>query len=380
MITKLNLGNFKCFKSAKINIAPLTVLAGINSMGKSTVIESILLLRQSWLKEPNMNTFRLFLNNQYLRLGTGADIVCDYSELDIITIEILDNKKNLVGQWSSNRFKPSSVLQRIPLGAFGGKNHIDDSQNFSSNIFSYNDGKYIDFSYISADRLGPRSRFEIPDESTEINHEIGCKGEYAAYYLASMMNKNIPLREMAKENEPNTIGWQVNKWMSYISPGFKVHTLVQRDMDAVQLSYSADEGAKDRRSANVGFGLTYTLPIVIALLTVNKGGILLLENPEAHLHPKAQTMIGTLIALAVENGAQVILETHSDHIINGIRVAIKEGRMTADKLLIDFFSKSDATDDSTPCITEIYADKNGKLNDWPKDFLSEWEDNLFKLL
>lgn len=380
MITQLSLKNFKCFKSSDIKIAPLTVLAGINSVGKSTVIESMLLLRESKMKSESRDIplFNLRLNNQYMHLGTGMDVLCDFSDNDEIGIQLYDTYNTEMvfdGAWLVGRDNPSSVLEPIDIHQRKEEMGIFEK----SALFAKNNHQYIDFSFISADRLGPRSRFEVPDESVEINHNIGNKGEYAAFYFDYMHSKKIPIAEIAESEEANDIGSQVNKWMGHISPGYKIHTHVERDMDAVQLSYVKKNGAKDRRSSNVGFGLTYTFPIVIALLTVRRGGLVLLENPEAHLHPKAQSMIGDLIARVVQNGVQVILETHSDHIINGIRVAIKEKRLVSDKLLINFFSEPQENV-SDPVVTEIHANNEGKLNEWPQDFMSEWEDNLFKLI
>lgn len=385
MIREIGLKNFKCFKSIKVKLAPLTVLSGINSMGKSTVMEALILLRDSGLKinpfatnAKKIPSFSLYLNNEHMRLGNGIDVLCDSSDKDLISISIADENSCLTESWEVDRNNPSSVLKPAELP------HLKESSwNFYRNsvLFSKNDKDYIDFAYIAADRLGPRSRFDIPDENTEMNHNIGSKGEYAAFYFDSMQDKILPIPELAEtQEEAKTVGTQVNKWMNYISPGFRIRTSVQSDMDAVQLGYEDRSGAKARRSINVGFGLTYTFPIVLALLTVRKGGMVLLENPEAHLHPKAQTMIGTLIAKIVENGAQVILETHSDHIINGIRVAVKDKQLHPEKTIINFFSESQIPDDLTPAVTEIKMDENGKLDQWPENFLSEWEDNLFKLL
>lgn len=383
MITRLSLTNFKCFKSSNIKIAPLTVLAGINSVGKSTVIESMLLLRESQKRSenPDIPAFNLRLNNQYMHLGTDRDVLCDFSDNSEIRIKLYDTsgkERMFDGAWSTKvneKSEPSSILQPIYMPQRKGDVEIF----FRSALFAKNSSQYIDFSFISADRLGPRSRFEVPDESVEMNHNIGSKGEYAAFYFYHMSGQKMPLTGMADSGETKNIGFQVTKWMGYISPGYQIHAKVERDMDAALLSYAQNNGAKDRRSANVGFGLTYTFPIVLALLTVSSGGLVILENPEAHLHPKAQSMIGELIARAVQNGAQVILETHSDHIINGIRVAIKEKRLDSHKLLINFFSEP-SKDISDPVITEIHADNEGKLSEWPQDFMSEWEENLFKLI
>lgn len=82
-------------------------------------------------------------------------------------------------------------------------------------------------------------------------------------------------------------------------------------------------GADYFTAQNVGFGISYVLPIVLALVKAKKGELIILENPEAHLHPRGQRKMGELIARAAQGGVQVIVETHSDHILNGIRFVCK---------------------------------------------------------
>lgn len=106
MITRLSLTNFKCFKSSDIKIAPLTVLAGINSVGKSTVIESMLLLRESQKRSENQEipAFNLRLNNQYMHLGTDRDVLCDFSDNSVIGIQLYDTsdkERMFDGAWSA---------------------------------------------------------------------------------------------------------------------------------------------------------------------------------------------------------------------------------------------------------------------------------------
>lgn len=77
---------------------------------------------------------------------------------------------------------------------------------------------------------------------------------------------------------------------------------------------------------NVGFGISYSLHVITAILKAKDGDLIIIENPESHVHPRGQAELGKLIALAAINNIQIIIETHSDHIINGIRVAVKENK------------------------------------------------------
>ena len=89
-----------------------------------------------------------------------------------------------------------------------------------------------------------------------------------------------------------------------------------------------------RRPTNVGFGLGYALPIVVACLIAKPGALLLLENPEAHVHPQGQSAMARLSCAAASAGAQVIVETHSDHILNGVRLMVKRGQIPADDVIL----------------------------------------------
>ena len=107
------------------------------------------------------------------------------------------------------------------------------------------------------------------------------------------------------------------------------------------------------------------------------GGILVVENPEAHLHPGAQSRLARfLIRQAVSNGYQLIIESHSDHVVNGLRIAAKEGEIKSSQCLIDYFySEGDAT-----AVRAITCDKNGTLSEYPDDFMDEWTLQLLKLV
>lgn len=131
-----------------------------------------------------------------------------------------------------------------------------------------------------------------------------------------------------------------------------------------------------RRPTNVGFGLTYALPIVVACLTAGPGSLILLENPEAHLHPRGQSRMASLIAAAASAGAQLVVETHSDHVLDGTRLAVKQGRLAASDTAVHFFRGNGAgVEIITPTVAE-----DGSLSEWPEGFFDESENTLDQLL
>jgi predicted ATPase len=101
---------------------------------------------------------------------------------------------------------------------------------------------------------------------------------------------------------------------------------------------------------------------------LERGMLLLIENPEAHLHPRGQTMLGKLIALGAKCGLQLVIETQSDHLMDGIRLAVKNGDLHTDQVAFHYLSVT------TEGETQIESPKlhaNGKLEYWPKGFFDQ---------
>ena len=185
------------------------------------------------------------------------------------------------------------------------------------------------------------------------------------------------------EASSTTLLEQVNAWMSEISPGVQINTKYVPEIDQVILDYNFTLGfGKTRayKSKNVGFGITYVLPVLLSLLTAEKGKIIVIENPESHIHPQGQAKLVKLIALATSTGAQIFIETHSDHILNGIRVEVKEKNIAKGDVNVLYFDKETTDSEQYSKVTPMRVDENGELSDYPKGFLDEWSNQLLKLL
>ena len=182
----------------------------------------------------------------------------------------------------------------------------------------------------------------------------------------------------------NILLHQVDAWLSEISPGTKLNTTNIPGTDLVLLDFQFEtirDYTNRFRPVNVGFGLSYVLPVIVALLTAEKDKLIIIENPEAHLHPRGQAEMGKLIALAAEAGAQLIIETHSDHLLNGIRVAVKEKIMSEQNVALFYFNRMNTEGgEQYSQVTSIKIDRNGEFSEYPKDFMDEWSNQLYKLI
>ena len=167
------------------------------------------------------------------------------------------------------------------------------------------------------------------------HRELGASGEFTAHYLNVYGAEPVEHPNLVRnEASSKSLLAQTEAWLGDISPGVQLSVAEHKDMDLVSLSVSFAVAGQVRsdpyRPTNVGFGLTNVLPVIVALLSARSGDIVIVES-EAHLHPKGQGRIGRMLALAAEAGVQVVVETHSDHILNGIRVAAKLGEIGAEK-------------------------------------------------
>ncbi|MXZ19225.1 MAG: DUF3696 domain-containing protein [Caldilineaceae bacterium SB0665_bin_25] len=234
--------------------------------------------------------------------------------------------------------------------------------------------------------MGPRTSFEMADFMVRELRQMGTKGQFSVHFLHQNSSRKVLNSMHHPLGRSSALVDQVNAWMGEVSPGAVVQVEDYEEMDRMRLAFGfqrADTAGVPRpfRSTNVGFGLTYTLPVLVALLSSPASALVLLENPEAHVHPRGQSQVGELIARAAAAGVQVIVETHSDHILNGVRVAVKRGLINPKDVALQFFTRP-AYDSESSGIEVISPriDQDGRLDSWPEGFFDEHSKNLRNLL
>jgi predicted ATPase len=158
-----------------------------------------------------------------------------------------------------------------------------------------------------------------------------------------------------------------------ISPG------VRFNMDKVPGQEAHTATYNENLPTNVGFGLSYTLPIIVAVLlgVTEKNSIVLLENPEAHIHAKGQTALADLICRAADAGAQIVVETHSDHVFDGVRIYAKEHEGFSKEVNMAWFRLND---EETTEIEYPMLQDDGSLDRWPDDMFTQFMNNAERLL
>ena len=171
----------------------------------------------------------------------------------------------------------------------------------------------------------------------------------------------------------------LDHWLQQVTPGVHLELEAVREADAIIAGFTfdrlSDVKSRRHRTTNVGFGLSYTLPVLAALLSPI-GTLCLIENPEAHLHPRGQTKLADLAVRAALTGVQVIVETHSDHFVDGIRIAVRNGLIAPDYAAFHYFER----DADRMIVSSPRLDADGRLSSWPTGFFDQHEENMAKLI
>ena len=365
MIKQIEIKNFKSIKKADVNVSNLNLLMGLNGMGKSSFIQTLLLLMQSDKLEEGV----IDLNGILAQIGQGRDALYQYAEEEKIVFELtFDGQPKYSWRFGYQKDKEKLTAEH----------------GYSKDQMSFFRKKTSPFQYIPANRIGPMDIYEASSVVVSDKKQLGLLGEYAAYYINVFGQEQIVHEQLrhSKASSTNLLS-QINTWMKEISPGVSINTKYVPEVNKVILDYQFDlqnDKTNSFRPKNVGFGISYVLPIVLALLTAEEGKIIIIENPESHIHPRGQAELGKLISLAASIGAQLFIETHSDHILNGIRVAVKDNWVDKLKVNVMYFEKTTNEKEQFTKITQILVDRNGTLSEYPKDFLDEWSNQISQLI
>lgn len=362
MIEKITLSNFKLFKNKTEfpQLKLINLLTGVNGRGKSTFLQSMLLIKQSLLISTDVK--KLFLNGEYVSLGNSFDVKNhEISREEPVELSFVNsgNEITLSYQISEEDNQTLELQKYVNITRAG----LDRVQ------------------YVSAERIGPRLSYE----KSSMDKVVGAKGEFAVDVLSraiknskvvseNFINREAILFSLDKDDIDRGVGEQVEFWMTEMfgHTQVEVQSIEEANVDVMSICAL---NTHDSKPTNVGFGYSYAFPILVSGLTATAGDILIVENPEAHLHPSAQSVISKFLAFVAKEGVQVFVESHSEHILNALRVLVKLEMIGNDDINVMFFDK-----DNPNYYQSIAIDKKGKVKDWPDGFFDQAEKDLNILL
>ena len=372
MLSEVELRLFKCFQHLRLPLCPLTVLSGLNASGKSSVIQALVLLHQTM--HGNEWSTRLILNGSGVQLGTVRDVSDEvYGRRGAFEIGVTDDDVSY--RWAFNG-EPEDMSAEVTSVSVAGQasgnpktlRHLLPSTEVESAPSLTN--RLRNLAYITAERVGPREVYQLEDQRAAA--AVGPRGEHAVSLLYSGRDEQA-LPGLTLEGTPRIRLNQVIARMGTFFPGFGMSVRQVQNANYVTLGLRTSDETEHHRPIHTGFGVTQTLPIVVAALFAGEGDILLIENPEVHLHPKGQALMGQFLAEAANARVQVIVETHSDHILNGVRRSVKAGGVSADDVAIHFF-RPRAEGESQVISPQI--DQFGGIDAWPEGFFDQFDKDM----
>lgn len=378
MISKIEIDNFKCLRNLNVDLGTINLLTGANGRGKSSCLQTLLLLSQTW----RSGQYRLLTpNGEWKTLGNYDDIHNAYHKDEPITIklytdEVKENSFEL--QYSKNTEKESlgvlssfvvdgNVVVNVEdeeMGELSDDNSEDNVQG--KTLSSVNDFAALTqlrrLHYISADRKAAQYKERIDQTTVQLRPD----GSNVLNVLGQQDDKML-------EN--------VETLLSEIFSGAML-ALQKTDTDITLLLNSVSNGNL-YRPENVGYGYGYVLQVILACSMAKKGEIVIIENPEAHLHPSAQSkLMAVLIRESMERHFQLFVETHSDHVVNAALLAVKreDSSCTNEDVEMLFFSERKDEDGHTEVKAQnLSITRKGRITNPPRMFCDQYAMDLREL-
>lgn len=390
MISELFLDNFKLYgkETRFTGLKSVNLLTGVNGRGKSSALQPLLLFKQTLLR--SRSSRQIFLSGSYVDLGNASDVKhVDASVTKPIRIGFKEREENYVytlGIASDNN--QSLEIQRFEsLGKSRWSVDVNDTTLIQDlvPVHGQNSKLILPFQnlvYISAERIGPKLSFTPSSDEW-----IDKRGEHTIQLLYERQYDSVDERiiegmsdifpDFDEEDFSPMVNDVLNFWMTKMfgTAAATVSYIETANIYTLGISTEQKGGKAVFKPTNVGFGYSYALPILIAGLTARKDTILIVENPESHLHPSAQSMITKFLGLVANCGVQVFVETHSEHILNALRVMVVQRSMKARDINVMYFDSQ-----LEDYFETIAIEENGKMDHWPANFFDQAEKDLNVLL
>lgn len=350
MIKRLVVDNFKSIEHIELPCANLNLFVGTNSSGKSSILQALLLFAQ------NANSLR-GLSGEFVSLGSYDESKCIYSSKRDIEITI-ENVEGNAAKMQCGRLEKGYVLRATP----------DDFKEIVADSF---DSEHRKIQYLSCHRIGPQNLYKKNMNMTDL---IGTDGAFAMSYLNA--HGSDPLdKEICRNTMDFTLLGQVNWWLKYIVD-VEIETEEILGADMIKTSYSTAGGIRVRPQ-NIGSGISYLISVIITCFAAPHDSIIVIENPEIHLHPTAQSRVCDFLYFISKCNRQLFIETHSDHIFNGFRAGIATGEVAPEAVNTYFVSLND---EYTTDVELVKFGRFGRIENQRKDLFDQFDIDMNKMI
>ncbi len=409
-IAEIQVAGFKSISDEqRIEIRPLTILAGANSSGKSSMMQPLLLLKQTLevpydpgplhLNGPNVKFSQA---DQLLsrigkrhpsgsfhvgvRLNTGEDgFLASFGkehragfQIERIEISWSGRTEAFWPDMSHTEIVKTGITKGMelskltPEGYSQGQLKVMRDRCFVGPVWEAKGPNGTDFRH--GLRPGPRWEEIIP----QIIHVPGLRGNPERTWPVAAVGPTYPgtfdkytasvVLQWMDEGAANLAALNADLRELKLTSGVsakrlydvRVELYVGRLPDALP-----DRPENQVNIADVGLGVSQTLPVLVALRAAKPPCLVYVEQPETHLHPRAQFALAQVLASAAKRGVRVVVETHSSILLLGVQTLVAEGRLDPDKVKLHWFEREK---DGHTIIHHGDLDEAGRFGDWPVDF------------
>lgn len=325
MINSIHIENYKCIEDANIEFKPLTIVTGLNSTGKSTLLQAVLLANWSSVKQ--------FKISQSLS-----------TDFEVIRCKNINKERILV---KANYSNGTNKLFDCSSSSITFTDSSEDQQQYGINFFYLKSVRGIG-NFIWINNI----------DKTKVDFSDGT----GAFYIYELEKTMQVIPELRKYEESDTLQAQLNFWLSYITSQ-NIELSTEKSSEEMLFIKYKSNGIPNISPLNLGTGVTYLAEVLITCLRAKKDDVVVIENPEIHLHPLAQAKLGEFLAFIANAGIQVIVETHCEHLINRVQYEVYKHNLSHDAVTILYKKSTD-----TP-FEEIRLKKGGNYTvDFPDGF------------
>ncbi|WP_162244853.1 AAA family ATPase [Massilia sp. Leaf139] len=408
---KISVEGYKSIgKKRSVELKGLTILAGTNSSGKSSFMQPLLLIKQTL--DSDFDGGSLLLDGPNVKLSDSSEIISKVPEIErqdfAITLDDDDGDEtkayykfiekrgiHIDGIYhKSEQFpqgirvhyglKSEDIEKMLPDGEFPFRDMFGDEKKLTwkvarnrcfLDIKMVRNGKSVPFVAGISPAIG------LATFARKLIHVPGLRGNPERSYKAAISEAVYPgsferyvasiIHNWKESRREKSKFIALSEQLRHLGLASSVDTRSINDT-RLELRISRHAGCNNLETdnvniADVGFGVSQTLPVLVALLAARKNQLVYVEQPELHLHPRAQYNLGSIIASAVlERGIRVVIETHSSILIRAIQIEVAKQNLPASSVSLNWFTQDNETGQTEINAAEV--DKYGAFGEWPADF------------